>query len=215
MALAMVVACAVLGGCSRVQVGLVVQPDDTVGGDIVVATPAKGPTDTGPPVTIPAELAGDVEVTPYRRQDYTGSRLTFSGLTFAQVSNLTSVAGGAAGSRLKLALRRVGNRVLAEGTADLTTVSADRADFQLKITFPGEVLDSDGEVAAGTVTWTFEPGETGEVRAVARFVDPDGPAAPAWTLALTAAVGAVVGAVVWLARRDRNPPADRSRRPRY
>lgn len=198
-------------GCSRVRTALAVQPDDTVRGEIVLATPTRGPDDPGPVVRIPPELTDDVDVATYREEDYVGSRLRFSGLSFADVSMLTSVAAEADG-RTQFVLRRVGNRVLAEGTVDLATVSADRADFQLKITFPGEILETNGDAEAGTVTWVFEPGEKGEVRAVAGFVDPDGPSALLWTLLLTTVVAGVAAAVVWLASRDRNPPVDRSLR---
>lgn len=191
-------------GCSRVRAALAVQPDDTVKGEIVIAAPGQTP----PVVRVPPNL--DVEVESYREGGYTGSRLTFSGLDFADVGSLTSVA--ASEGRVKFGLRRVGNRVLAEGTADLATVSADQADFQLKITFPGEVLETNGTTEGRTVTWVFQPGEKGEARAVAGFADPNGPSAPLWTLLLAALVAAVCAAVVWLARRDRNPPVERSRR---
>lgn len=211
MLLVLLVALTLVTGCSRVRAALAIQPDDTVRGEIVLATPARGPSDQGPAVTIPPELADDVEIDTYRQEDYVGSRLTFSGLSFADVSMLTSVATGADG-RTQLTLRRVGNRVLALGAVDLAAVSADRADFQLKITFPGELLETNGDAETGTVTWVFEPGRKGEVRAVAGFADPDGPSTLLWTLLLSTVVAAVAGAVVWLAHQDRNPPVDRSLR---
>lgn len=211
MALAVLAALVVVGGCARVQAGLVVQPDDTVGGEIVLATPARGADDAGPTLTIPAGLVDEISVSPYRQDDYAGWRLRFSGLSFAQVSQLTSVAG-TPGERVQLTLRRVGNRVLAEGSADLGSVSADRADFQLKITFPGEIIESDGEVEAGTVTWVFAPGEKGEIRAVAGFSDPDGPSPLLWTLLVVLVVSGATATVSYLARQDRNPPVDRALR---
>lgn len=205
--LALLLALGVIGGCARVQVGLVVQPDDTVAGDIVVATTDR----TGPQVTVPPELIDEVDITPYRQEDYVGSRLRFSGLSFTQVSQLTSLSS-ATGDRVRFTLRRVGNRVLAKGTADLAVATGDRADFQLKINFPGDVLESNGEVEARTVTWVFSPGEKGEIGAVAGFVDPEGPSTLLWTLLLTVGIIGVAGGVVWLARQDRNPPVDRSMR---
>jgi len=209
--LVLLAALTLLTGCSRVRAALAIQPDDTVRGEIVLATPTRGPADTGPVITIPPEISADVDVETYRQDDYVGSRLTFSGLSLTDVSMLTTVVAGADG-RTEFTLRRIGNRVLAEGTVDLATVSADRADFQLKITFPGELIETNGDAEAGTVTWVLEPGEKGEIRAEAGFVDPDGPSALLWTLLLTTLVAAVAGAVVWLARQDRNPPVDRSPR---
>jgi hypothetical protein len=197
-----VTAVAVLGGCARVRVALAVQPDDTVTGEIVVATPdgtAK------PAITVPPDIAGDVDVSAYRQDGYTGSTLHFSGLTFGQVGELTKAAGQA-GERVTVGLRRAGNRIVLEGAADLTTVPVDKADFQLKVSFPGTVLETNGDSEAGTVSWTFTPGEVGNVTAVVAYADPRAPSTTAWTLGLSAVVLVVVLAVVLLARRTRNPP---------
>jgi hypothetical protein len=198
----MVTAVAVLGGCARVHTALAVQPDDTVAGEIVLALPG----DKGPELTIPPSL--DVDVSDYRQDGYTGSVLRFSGLTFDQVAELTGVAAGT-GDRTSITLRRAGNRIVLEGAADLTTVPVDRADFQLKVSFPGEVLDTNGDSEAGTVSWTFTPGEVGDVNAVVAYDDPQAPSATAWTLGLTALVALAVAGVVLLARRTRNPPVRR------
>lgn len=204
---ALLAALTLVTGCSRVRAALAVQPDDTVRGEIVLAIPARAPGDPGPPVTVPAGL--DVDVAPYRAEDYTGSRLTFSDLTFAEVSRLATVTAGA-DQRVSFTLRRVGNRVVAEGAVDLATVSANRADFQLKITFPGAVLETNGTTEANTVTWVFKPDEKGEIRAVASFADPHGPSTLLWSLLLAALVAAAGCVVVWLARQDRNPPVSRT-----
>ena len=52
-----------LSGCARVLAALAVQPDDTVTGELVVATPAKSADDKGPTVTLPPDLAPLVDVT--------------------------------------------------------------------------------------------------------------------------------------------------------
>ncbi|WP_181783695.1 LppM family (lipo)protein [Pseudonocardia pini] len=206
--LLVVMAVAVLGGCARVRAALAVQPDDTVTGEVILATPEKSPEDTGPVITLPPELSSDVDVVEYREDGYTGSVLRFSGLTFEQVGMLTSVAGDA-GERATLTLRRAGNRIVLEGAADLTTVPVDKADFQLKISFPGEVLDTNGDSEAGVVSWTFTPGEVGDVTAVVAYDDPQAPSAAAWSIGLAAVVALAVAGVVLLARRTRNPPVRR------
>ena len=68
---------------------LAVQPDDTVTGELVVATPAKSADDKGPTVTLPPDLAPLVDVTPYQQDGYTGTVLRFSQLTFDQTAALT------------------------------------------------------------------------------------------------------------------------------
>ena len=57
-----VLALLALTGCTRVQVALAVQPDDTVDGTIVVATPEGAPDGRGPQLEVPADLAGEVEL---------------------------------------------------------------------------------------------------------------------------------------------------------
>jgi hypothetical protein len=203
--LAVLMAVLFLSGCARVRTALAVQPDDTVAGEIVIATPEQNPEDKGPKITVPAELADAVDVREYRQDGYVGSLLRFSGLSFEQVRQLNRVAGDAGGGA-DLQLRRQGNRVIVTGSLDLTTVAVDKADFQLKISFPGEVTEADGEADSGTVSWTFTPGEVGDVNAVAAFDDPNAPSALNWTLGLSAVVVLSAVAVVLFARRTRNPP---------
>jgi hypothetical protein len=194
-----------LSGCARVRTALAVQPDDTVTGEIVIATPERGPDDTGPAITVPSDLRSDVEVAAYKQDGYTGSVLRFANLNFEQVSQLSQVAGPAGGA-VQFQMRRAGNRVQVNGQVDLKPVSVDRADFQLKISFPGEVLDTNGEDDSGTVSWTFTPGEVGEFNAVVGYNDPNAPSPLNWTILLAVLVAiASLGTVVY-ARATRNPP---------
>ncbi|MBL8925647.1 MAG: DUF3153 domain-containing protein [Pseudonocardia sp.] len=205
LTLALLVAFIALSGCARVRAALAVQPDDTVNGEIVVATPETGPDDPGPTISVPEEIADDVEVSAYRQEGYTGSLLRFSGLTFDQLSRL-SAAAGPAGERVQFSLRRAGNRLLVTGKADLTTVPVDKADFQLKITTSGEVLETNGDADAGTASWTFDAGRVGDVTAVIAVTDPNAPSATSWTLLTATLVIIACAVVVRQAHRTRNPP---------
>jgi len=203
--LVVLLAAGLLSGCARVRAALAVQPDDTVTGEIVVATPPTSPTDKGPTITLPPTLADHVDVSAYQQDNYTGSVLRFSKLTFDQVAALTAAAGPA-GKQVTFQIRRVGGRVLVTGAIDLTTVSVDRADFQLKMSFPGDVIDSNGDIDDTTVSWVFTPGEVGDLNAVVAYADPNAPSPMNWTLLLAALVAVAAGAVVLVARRTRNPP---------
>lgn len=203
--LALFVVGTMLGGCARVRAALAVQPDDTVTGEIVLATPEKGPDDPGPTVTLPPELESDVDVVAYRQDGYAGSVLRFSNLTFAQVGALNRAAGPA-GNAVRLEMRRAGSRVLVVGAVDLTTVSVDRADFQLKISFPGRIIETNGESDSGTVSWKFTPSEVGDFSAVIAYDDPNAPSAVNWTIGLGLIVALAAAGTVLLARRTRNPP---------
>lgn len=196
-----------MGGCARVRAALAVAPDDTVTGEVVVATPTnpKAPNDKGPAVTLPADLAAAVKVDAYRQDGYTGSVLRFARLTFDQTASLTR-ATFPQSDRTQFALRRAGGRVLVTGAVDLTTVPVDHADFQLKMTFPGRVVDANGEIDGDTVSWTFTPGEVDDISATIAYADPGAPSVLNWTLGLAAVVALAVLAVALAARRTRNPP---------
>ena len=206
--LALLVAAVALSGCARVRAALAVQPDDTVTGQVVVATPEKGPEDTGPPITLPPDLESDVDISEYRQDGYVGSVLRFDGLSFAQTAELIQSAGPD-GDTVRFEMRRAGSRVLVGGAVDLTTVAVDRADFQLKINFPGQVLESNGDAESSEVSWTFTPGEVGDFSAVVAYPDPEAPSPVNWTLGIFAIVALASGAVVLLAHRTRNPPISR------
>jgi hypothetical protein len=205
--LGLLLAALALSGCARVQAALAVQPDDTVTGQIVVATPETGPDDPGPAITLPPDLESDVDVSEYRQDGYAGSVLRFDGLTFEQTATLTQ-AVGPAGSKVRFEMRRAGSRVLVGGAVDLTTVSVDRADFQLKMNFPGQVVESNGDADSSEVSWTFTPGEVGDFSAVVAYPDPQAPSPVNWTLGLAGVVALAACAVVLLAHRTRNPPVN-------
>jgi hypothetical protein len=194
-----------LGGCARVHVALAVQPDDTVTGELVVATPTKSAGDKGPTVALPADLRSAVDVTAYQQDGYTGSVLRFSHLSFDQTAALTR-ATFPGSDRTQFTLRRAGGRVLVTGSVDLTAVAVDKADFGLKMTFPGRVIDANGESEGGTVSWTFTPGEVGGISATVAYADPGAPSVLNWTLGLGAVVALAALVVVLAARRVRNPP---------
>lgn len=194
-----------LGGCARVLGALAVQPDDTVAGQLIFATPAKSADDPGPSVTLPPDLAGLVDISAYRQEGYAGSLLRFSRLSFGQIAALTH-ATFPSGERVQFNLRRAGGRVLVTGSVDLTTVSVDKADFQLKMSFPGRVVDTNGETDSGTVSWKFTPGEVGDISATVAYADPGAPSALNWTLGLGGVVALAGILVVLAARRARNPP---------
>jgi hypothetical protein len=195
-----------VSGCSRVLTALAVQPDDTVSGEVVIATPPRSPTDSGPLLTVPPDLKDRIETTPYKVDEYVGYRLLFDGLTFNQLSELTKISSQAQG-RYELNLRRVGDRVLVSGRADLASIAVDKADFQLKVSFPGRVVETNGTEDSGTISWTFTPGQVNEISATVTYDDPKAPSVALWALILGTIVAGTAVGMVLLARRDRNPPA--------
>ncbi|MBO0851907.1 MAG: DUF3153 domain-containing protein, partial [Pseudonocardia sp.] len=126
-------------------------------------------------------------------------------LGFDEVNALTSVAPGANG-RFQFNLRRSGNLVALNGHVDLTAMPVDRADVQLKVAFPGEVTNTDGELDSDAVSWVFAPGEVSEFHALVSASDPNTPSVARWTLLLGGVVAAAAIGVVLLAKANRNPP---------
>ena len=199
-------------GCVRVRAGLALGPDDTISGTVDVATPGGAPGGSGPPIQVPSELSGDVTVTRYEQDGYIGSHLEFSGLTFDQVSRLLPAVSPSAGSAVQLQFRRAGDRVVLSGRVDLTRVTPESADVQLKIAFPGPVTQTDGTASQGVVSWTFSPGAVGEVNAVAQYPDPNAPSWATWAglLGLLVLVAAVTVFVLAASERTRGPSRARA-----
>lgn len=204
---------ALLGtGCVRVRTGLALAPDDTVSGTIDIATPDGAPSGSGPPLQVPDALSGDVGIARYEQDGYVGSRVTFSGLTFDQVSGLLPTISPSTGSAVRLQLRRAGDRVVLTGQVDLTRVSAESADVQLKIAFPGTVRQTDGTVSQGVVSWTFPTGSVSEVNAVAEYPDPNAPSWVSWASLLGVLVLVAAGVAFVLAAGSRGRIGSRARR---
>lgn len=204
---------ALLGtGCVRVRAGLAVSTGDLVSGQIDIGTPDGSPAGDGPPLQVPADLARDVSVARYEQDGYVGSRVTFSDLTFDEVSRVLPMISPTSTSAVRLQLRRAGDRVVLSGQVDLTRIPADSADIQLKIAFPGTVRQSDGTVAQNVVSWTFQPGTVGDVNAVAEYPDPSAPSWVMWALLLLGLVAVATVLVVVLAAAERPAAPGRARR---
>lgn len=199
-------------GCVRVRGGMAISPDDRVSGTIDIATPDGAPGGSGPPLTVPSGLSGEVALARYEQDGYVGSRVTFTDLSFDDVSRVLPTISPTTTSAIRLTLRRVGDRVVLAGQVDLTRVTVESADVQLKIAFPGPVRQTDGTTAGGVVSWTFQPGSVGDVNAVADYPDPNAPSWVSWALLLLALVAVAVAVVVGLAAASRHPLHSRARR---
>lgn len=198
--------------CVRVRAGMAVSPEDRVSGTIDIATPDGAPGGSGPPLQVPSGLSGDVTLTRYEQDGYVGTHVVFTDLSFDDVSRTLPSISATTTSAIRLNLRRAGDRVILSGQVDLTRVTAESADVQLEIAFPGPVLQTDGTNAQGVVGWTFQPGSVGDVNAVADYPDPDAPSWVSWALLLFGLVAVAVAVVVGLAVAARPHARSRARR---
>ncbi|MEV8440355.1 DUF3153 domain-containing protein [Actinosynnema sp. NPDC051121] len=188
-----------LTGCVRLHAAMALSTDDRVSGEIVAATPPTQDNDPGPQLKVPEELAGRVTTKPYKVDDYVGTQLSFNGLTFDEVRSL-STATSASSSRYQLTFRRSGDLVTLSGSVDLTQVPPERADIQVKISFPGEIVDTNGqEEDNATISWAPKPGQASMLSATVRYAGANSVSYFGWTMLVAGLTGGAALIVVILA----------------
>lgn len=205
-----------LAGCVRFQADLSVSDHDTLDGDIVVAVITNDEPDSADnardaAADIEAQLlpglrgSDGVTATPYEEDDYVGTRFSLAG------TPIDALSGGTDGA---LSLTREGDDYVFSGKLDFTPgeepttgeeVDGDAgdSDITVAISFPGEVIEHNGEISGNKVTWatTLEGSVDMEARASAI---PSGPPAWLWAVVAGAAlliVAALIGMIVRLRRR--------------
>jgi hypothetical protein len=195
----------VLSGCVRIQVGLSVSPTDLVSGDVVAAALPNPSSPQGPKLTVPTDMADQVSAKPYASGGYVGTELSFDNLSFTQLAELIS-GGTDQKGHFDLKLARSQDLVNFTGYADLTQFTSD-AQVQLKVTFPGSVLSTNGNNDSGTVTWSLPPGQSSNFNATAQYVN--GGFIRPWSYWATAlgGAGALIAVLVgllalWARRRN-------------
>jgi hypothetical protein len=180
-AAALVLLTAGLSGCFTLRMDLAVQPDDTVDGSVVLAVDQSlaaaaggeqalldGLTGGGSPFPEPPS-AGDVQQREYRDGDLVGVEYVLTGVP---VEDFASQGGG------DLSITREGDRFVVTGSVNLSdgdpasggpdvSQILGTADITLSLTFPGDVVDTNGRVAGRTVTWQPQVGQENPINAVA------------------------------------------------
>lgn len=193
-------------GCVRIRASITVSPQDRVSGQIIAAAKARNPDDKGPQLLNSLPFANKVAVSEYQRDDYVGSQAVFSDLTFAELPQLASMNGDAAG--VDISLRRAGDLVILEGRVDLTSLSDPDADVSLTVSFPGEVTSTNGDrVSAEIVEWTLRPGVVSTMNAQARYTDPSARSfigAAIWLGVASFITAGIIAGLAWH-NRDRSP----------
>lgn len=188
-----------LSGCVRLHAAMAVSEDDRVSGEIIAATPPTADNDPGPQLKVPSELASRVTTKPYKVDAYAGTQLFFNGLSFEEVRTL-SMATSSSNSRYQLNFRRSGDLVTMSGSVDLTQVAPDRADIQVKISFPGAVVNTNGrEEDPGTIAWSPKPGQASMLTATVQYAGTNSTSFFGWIMLVAALTGGAALIVVVLA----------------
>ena len=188
LALLAMLAMLTLSGCIRVRAALAVSEDDLVSGDLIIAALPTKQGDLGPTLNVVPELADKVHAEKYAEDGYVGQKLVISGLRF---SDLTVLAESITDSKqYRLSLRRSGDLVSLAGSIDLTQVSPDKVDVQLKMAFPGTINRTNGLNDGGTISWKPKPGAVTEFGVTAQYTDTSGVSWTKWVaIVASSAVG--------------------------
>jgi hypothetical protein len=196
-----------LSGCVRAHATFDVSTSDTVSGDLVVGARPSAQAGQASSLAIPAALAGRVTSRTYSADGYTGTELSFSNLNFAELSTLAAAASGATG-HYQIAFSRSGDLVSVNGSVDLSEAPQSGLDVQIKVRFPGNVLNTDGSTTTGngvsTVSWTPQAGKVTTLSATAQYTIGLTRTASFWALVLGGGgvlVAVLVAGLALLARR--------------
>ncbi len=218
-----------LAGCMKVDMDLDLQSDETVDGSMIIAFDREfaelmGETDamTDGLLDESADLPAGSTSEPYEDDDYIGARYTF------EDTSLSEFVDDGDGS---LSITHEGDEFVVGGEVDLSSTATDLGDLdagdlgdaemfegmmdafdvRISITFPGDVLEHNGDLDGRTVTWAPDPGETLELSARARDSGgASGIPAWAWILIAVLAVAGVLAALFFASRREPTEAATES-----
>lgn len=192
------------GGCMRARVAVAIGPDDLVTGEVVIATIVNSDQEPGAMLQPPADLGSRVQAQPYRQDGYAGTRLLFTDLSFDEFERLLLTATDTP-EGMQLELRRAGSFVLFNARVDLSGMpNPERADVQVRISFPGSVTGTNGDQEDSTVSWIVQPGQATDFTATARYTEPGTRSWSQWALligGLALVVVLIVGLLAYLSHR--------------
>ncbi|WP_277207643.1 LppM family (lipo)protein [Isoptericola croceus] len=164
-----------LAGCLKMDMDLTLNEDDTVSGSFTMAFADQLAESMGMDPQTLWDQAGDEVASdlpdgatqePYADGEYTGTTMSFTDMPLDELSG--------AGTD-ELSITRDGDEYVVEGTMDMSddtgqldSMAAGMAgafDVRIAVTFPGEVIESNGTVEGSTVEWRPAMGESTEIYA--------------------------------------------------
>ena len=214
-----------LSACLKLDMDLQVSADNTISGSMIFGVDKQLLELTGGSVEdflgtdspLPSDAEG-VTVEPFEDDEFIGQRFVFDSVPLETLSS---------GTPDELRITREGDTFTVTGALDLSSGLSGAtgatgatgfpgaeeflqgADLKVRITFPGQVTDTNGEVDGNSVTWVPVVGERLELRATASAIPSGGDSNLTMLLIIAAVIVAlaiVVGIVV-AQRRNRPAPA--------
>ena len=182
MVLALVSLAVLLSGCLKLDMDVTVSEDDTLSGTMIFAfdkalmeAAGQNPEDAlAGSEPLPEGLEG-VEQADYEDDKYQGVQYTFDGLSLEEWNTTDT----------DIRIEHVGDEFVVSGTMDMSTgdtgtgdpamdeqlqTAFESAEVRIKLTFPGEVKESNGQVDGNSVTWEPKFGEATDISATASAV---------------------------------------------
>jgi hypothetical protein len=201
-----------LSACLKLDMNLEVSADNTVSGTVIFAVQKQilelaggSVDDLLSEAPIPADAPG-VTISDYDDDEFSGKQFTFDAVPLAEFSGATEA---------ELQITREGDVFHVSGTLDLssglsgaTGVSGfdpstflQGAQLQIRITFPGEVSESNGQIDGNTVTWVPEIGQRLDLQATASAIESGGGSSMMLLLIIGAVVVIAIVLVVVMSQR--------------
>jgi hypothetical protein len=215
--LALVAMTLLLAGCFKVNMDVEVTPENTVSGTAVIAVDDSLLRLSGQSAD---ELFQDMDlsdlppgasVDPYEEDGFVGQQITFDDVSLEDFRGNDTLSGAGADDQLDIV--RQGDEFLVSGAIDMSGQEftgtevpeefMDNFEFQISITFPGEVKSATGAIDGNTVTWEPRIGENTRVEAVASAIPT--PSSPLLMILLIAAGGLVLGAIAFFLTHRKAP----------
>lgn len=211
-----------LTGCLKLDMDLSVATDDTVSGDVVFAVDkqllelsGQSAEDLlGTAAALPSDVQG-VSAQPYEDDTFAGQQFTFDAVSLEQFNQES-------GSADQLRIVREGDTFVVSGVLDLSSALSGAtgangfpgaeelfrsAEMRIRIAFPGEVIDTNGEVDGTTVTWVPTVGERLDIQATASAIEGGGGGSTMTILLIVGGIVIVAAIVVGLLLARRRRPA--------
>jgi len=201
-----------LSGCFRIDMAVTVHEDDTVDGTAIIAVDKSVLSMTGGTIDdlVPDDaMSGDTVVEPYAEGDLVGKKFTLKTMPLSKFNEDDDSESGS-----DLTIQHIGDTFVLDGTFDSGaddaggTGAADLPDASVRFafTFPGDVVEANGQIDEDTNTVTWSPKDLSaplDMHAVAKD-EPSSSIAP-WMLYAGGGLAllVVLGVVVVIVRRSR------------